>query len=123
LYAFQETGVWMGRVPGMHPHHVHYPEFLDLIDIPDKLSGTLCIKQEYSDLIIRAKDRSIRAGQWKLIYIPTTQGIIYELFNTHSDPGCKKECSSANPAVLTDLKEKLDAWIYSDPLMSKTVSK
>jgi arylsulfatase A-like enzyme len=123
LPAFQETGVWMGRVPGMHPDHVHYPEFLDLIDIPNKLSGTLCIKQEYSNLITRAKDRSIRAGQWKLVYIPTTQGIIYELFNTHSDPDCKKECSSTNPAVLTDLKEKLDAWIYSDPLMSKTLSK
>lgn len=118
LYAFQETGIWMGKVPGMPPNHLHYPDFLELIDIPNKQSGTLCIKSEYSKLVINAKDRSIRSDHWKLVYLPTTQGEIYQLFNVKTDPECTEDVSNNNPSTLLELKEKLDQWIYSDPLMN-----
>ncbi len=119
LYAFQETGVWMGRVPGMPANHLHYPEFMELLDIPDKSSGTLCIKREYSHLILNAKDRSIRDNQWKLIYIPTSEGVVYKLFDLTLDPECSKDISSTNQTTFLELKDKLNAWIYSDPLMKQ----
>ena len=119
--SFQETGVWLGKIPGMRPDHITYPDLLEVMDIPDKDLSMLTIKQHYYLDIIKAKDRCIRDNEWKLIYFPTTKGIDYQLFNIKNDPQCKKNVASKHPDVLFSYKKLLDEWIHSDLLMEQTV--
>ena len=72
--AFQETGIWLSRIPGMDEHHLRYPELTEILNIEDYSTGTLSIKQEYLETIITAKDRMVRLDHWKLVYIPLADG-------------------------------------------------
>ncbi len=111
LPAFNETGIWLTDLPGMPADHLRYPNLLDLLDVPDKRTGTLAIKPEYEQAIITAKDRMVRVGSWKLIYQPTSDGPLYALFNLAADPECRHNLAEAHPDVIRDLQSRLAAWI------------
>lgn len=116
-YSFQETGIWLSNIPGMRADHVSYPNLLDVMDIPDKASAMLTLKQEYYAQIIRAKDRCIRDNKWKLIYFPTTNGIDYQLFDMEADPQCSENVAEHFPEIFQKYRMLLDTWIYTDPIM------
>ncbi len=114
LAAFQETGVWLGRIPGQHPEHLRYPGLPDLLEVRDRRSGTLSLKDEYSDLIIEAKDRMIRKGRWKLVYLPLQHGAEYRLYDVAQDPQCLGDLAVRHPERLAELKAELVAWMQQD---------
>ena len=118
LLAYQETGLWLGRVPGAHPKHLYYPNLLELLDIPNKRTGMLCIKQAYYGRVIEAKDRAVRNDQWKLIAMPTHEGVLYRLFDLKTDPTCSSDVAAIEPEIFNALKTKLDNMIAEDPFMS-----
>ena len=111
LAAFNETGIWLTDLPGMPENHLRYPGLLDLLEVPDKLSGTLAIKPEYREAIITAKDRMVRLGPWKLTYQPTTNGPLYALFDLAADPACRHDVAEAHPDVVLELQRHLTEWI------------
>jgi arylsulfatase A-like enzyme len=120
LFAYQETGLWLGRVPGAHPQHLGYPNLLELLDIPDKKSGMLCIKPEFYSRVVEAKDRSVRDERWKLIAMPTEIGVIYRLYDLEKDPSCTEDLATSKIEIFDKLKLKLDALIAADPIMRNT---
>ncbi|MEZ0123240.1 MAG: sulfatase [Candidatus Reddybacter sp.] len=120
LLAYQETGLWLGKVPGAHPQHLSYPNLLELLDIPDKKSGMMCIKPEFYSRVVKAKDRSVRNDRWKLIAMPTEKGVVYHLYDLQKDPTCIKGVSTSETEVFDTLKTQLDALIAADPLMHNT---
>lgn len=111
LAAFNETGIWLTDVPGLPANHLRYPNLLELLDVPDKRSGTLAIKAEYRQAIIAAKDRMVRVGSWKLIYQPTANGPLYALFNIAVDPECRCDVASEHPARVRELQDLLLRWM------------
>jgi len=111
LAAFNETGIWLTDLPGMPANHLRYPDLLDLLEVPDKLSGTLAIKPEYRQAIVAAKDRMVRAGSWKLIYQPTTSGPMYALFDLATDPECRYDVAEAHPHIVRELQRRLTEWM------------
>jgi len=113
--AFQETGIWLGHVPGRDPEHLIYPRLLDLLDVPDKRSGTLAVRAELQDVVIEAKDRMVRSGRWKLVYLPLRRGARYLLFDVEADPACSRDLASANPEKVAELKARLIGWMTEDP--------
>ena len=48
LDAFNETGIWIADIPGLPETHLRYPDLLELMEVPDRASGTLAIKPEYN---------------------------------------------------------------------------
>jgi len=74
LAAFYETGVWLTDLPGTPENHLRYPHLPELLEIPDKRLGMISLKPKYADIIIAAKDRMVRVGNWKLTYQPLTNG-------------------------------------------------
>jgi arylsulfatase A-like enzyme len=114
LPAFQETGVWLGRIPGRHPDHLVYPNVLELLEVPDARTGTLAFKDQYADVIIEARDRMIRTEEWKLVYLPLKQGALWQLYDVRSDPACQRDVADQHPEVLAQLKRALQAWIEED---------
>jgi arylsulfatase A-like enzyme len=116
LTAYQETGIWLGNIPGLHPERLTYPNLLDLLEIPDKKTATLVIKPEYIPLMNRAKDRMLRKGRWKLIYQPLRSGALYRLFDMVSDPECRRDVSARHPEIFESLKSELAWWLQADAL-------
>ncbi|MGO8754170.1 MAG: sulfatase-like hydrolase/transferase [Gallionellaceae bacterium] len=115
LAAFNETGIWITDLPGMPEGHLRYPNLLELLEVPDKSSGTLAIKPQYHDIVFEAKDRMIRIGRWKLVYQPIEGGALYKLFNLETDPACQDNRIADEPELAEALKQKLLAWVAENP--------
>jgi arylsulfatase A-like enzyme len=115
LPAFNETGVWLTDLPGTPENHLRYPHLPELLEVPDKSIGMISLKEEYVDIIVAAKDRMVRVGDWKLTYQPLVNGAIYRLFNIQDDPGCLRDVIAENPRVAHELRTLLDRWMEEDP--------
>jgi len=114
LPAFYETGVWLTDLPGTPVGHIRYPELPDLLEVPDKRLGTIAINPAFYKVIIAAKDRMVRLGDWKLTYQPLVDGAIWKLFNVREDPGCKKDVLESYPEISARLRALLEAWMAAD---------
>jgi arylsulfatase A-like enzyme len=112
--AFYETGVWLTDLPGSPATHLRYPSLPDLLEVPDKGIGMICLKQEYVDIVIAAKDRMVRLGDWKLSYEPLADGPLYKLFNIREDAACSQDVLAWNLEVATQLRLLLEAWMAPD---------
>lgn len=123
LAAFNETGIWIADIPGLPAEHLRYPNLLELLEVPDKASGTLAIKEEYQRITIRAKDRMIRRGRWKLVYQPLQEGCLLRLFDTHTDPECARDLYDQEPEIAASLWQQLKAWMLQDPVMAEVLDR
>lgn len=119
LKAFNETGIWIARMPGQPPDHLSYPDLLDLLDVSDDSTGTLSLKQEFRDRVVIAKDRMIRDGRWKLVYQPLEDGMRLVLYDVESDPGCTTDLSHSQPERVATLWAELAEWMEQDPVMRR----
>lgn len=115
LKAFNETGIWIAAVPGLPTQHLTYPDLLQLLDVPDDATGTLSIKKEFIDRILRAKDRMVRDGRWKLVYQPLEDGEKLSLYDVVSDPDCREDIAAVHPDEVARLWAELSQWIHKDP--------
>ena len=111
LCAYTETGIWLTRIPGMNENHLHYPDLPEILEVPDKSTGTLAIKPDYRSIVVDAKDRAIRTDHWKLVRTPCRNGPIYTLYDLISDPDCRLDVSDKYPETFVSLKNKLDAFL------------
>lgn len=118
LPAFYETGIWLADMPGMAADHLRYPNLLELLEVPDKQSGTLAIKAAYQNMIVAAKDRMIRRGRWKLVYQPLEEKQILQLFDLDSDPDCRLDVALNHPDITTALWAELEDWMSTTGLIS-----
>jgi arylsulfatase A-like enzyme len=114
--ALNETGVWVTDLPGTPPGHLRYPELPELLYVPDKVAGTLAFHPEYVPQIVRAKDRMVREGRWKLTYQPMEVGAIVKLFNVEQDPECRHDLVPSHPEIAARLIDLLDEWLRIDGL-------
>ncbi len=119
LPAFYETGIWLADLPGMHTDHLRYPNLLELLEVPDRKSGSLAIKPLFQDMIIAAKDRMIRRGRWKLVYQPLHQDHLIRLYDVETDPGCCLDVAQEHPDITNRLWSQLLGWMQQDPLMAQ----
>jgi arylsulfatase A-like enzyme len=115
LPAFAETGMWLTDLPGMPAGHLRYPSLFDMLEVPVKKSGTLAIKEEFHSIVVQAKDRMIRQGQWKLTFQPMDEGHQLSLFNMDLDPECRQNLIMQEPEIADRLWQKLKAWLEADP--------
>ena len=98
-----ETGLWLAPPPKQRQGHITYPDILNLIDIPNKKSGTLTLKTEYSAIIEKARDWLIWRENWLLKCHQLDSGSQYELFNTDDDPDCENNMEHLHPNIVHEL--------------------
>ena len=118
LDAFNETGIWIADIPGLPDAHLRYPDLLELMEAPDRASGTLAIKPEYCDAILVAKDRMIRRGRWKLVYQPLETGHVLQLFDLETDPACMHNVLAQQAEIAQSLWQQLSEWIQLEEHVS-----
>lgn len=112
--AFAETGIWIAKVPGLPKDRIPYPSILDLLEIRNKQTGTLSIKKEYQNVVVRAKSTLAREGRWALVYFPLQHGEQYTLYDLDTDLGMRHDVIQQHADIAAHLKEKLRAWMQAD---------
>jgi arylsulfatase A-like enzyme len=118
LDVFSETGIWLTDLPGTPVGHLRYPNLLDLLTVRNIATGTISVKPEFEEIIVRAKDRSIRNGRWKLVYQPLQEAYLLKLFDAVADPDCLHDVHARYPDVAQDMWGRLQEWMLGDPLMN-----
>jgi len=114
--AYNETGIWISDVPGMHPEHLRYPTIVELLEIPNPTSGTLAFKPEFKHRVVAAKDRFVQRGRWKLVWQPLEGGCLLQLFDTERDPACVTDLSQREPAIAAQLWAALHRFLVADDI-------
>lgn len=61
---------------------------------------------------IAARLRSVISGDMKIVYVPTEEGVVFELYNLSADPA--EENNLIGTTNADDLKEKILTWVESD---------
>jgi arylsulfatase A-like enzyme/glycosyltransferase involved in cell wall biosynthesis len=115
--AYNETGIWLTDVPGQHPDHLRYPGVVELLEIPDQVSGTLAFKPAFRRALVEAKDRSVIQGRWKLVYQPLRHGCLLRLYDTVLDPECLHDMRPREPAIAKALAAQLQEFLRNDDIV------
>lgn len=114
LSAYNETGTWIADIPGLPVSHLRYPNLLELMEVPNRATGTLAIKPEFQEIIVLAKDRMVRHGDWKLVYQPLENGALVKLFDIRTDPACRHDVSASHAEITGRLRHLLQTWMEAD---------
>jgi arylsulfatase A-like enzyme len=114
LDAFAETGLWLLESgPGFSQRErLPYPPVWFATEAAN--DGDIFIPSKWDDAIVTAKHRSIRTTKWKLLYQPTPLGPHWRLFDVIADPAELADVAADHPAVVAELRPKLEDWIVAD---------
>ena len=116
--AYMATGAWLARVAGMADDHVRVPPLIELLEIPDRESGTIAMSETGRALVEAARDRAVRWGRWKLVRVPAVSGPRYALYDSFRPGGGDQ--SERHPEVAQCLQRALDLWV-ADPAAAPLV--
>jgi arylsulfatase A-like enzyme len=116
-YAYSETGIWFSRTGAAHfqSNRLDYPGISGLLDFDQGRSNEMVLDDKFENMITIAKHRAIMTKEYKLIYMPTSEGVKFELYNRLLDPDnlrnlieLEKEKGEAMKAILKDHIHKYD---------------
>lgn len=132
--VYSETGIWFSDI-GEHffqSQRIMYPSILKMHRIvPEEEYQIMITDPHYRETIAFAKHRSMVNSRYKFIYIPTRDGVLYELYDRISDPLNKVNIADSNPYIVGQMKaelyklaeEKEGANIIGDYIIPPAVSK
>lgn len=87
--VYSETGIWFSD-RGDHffqNQRIPYPNILELHQVvADEDFQIMITDRTFRETIAFAKHRSLQSSKYKLIYIPTRKGVIFELYDRQKDP-------------------------------------
>lgn len=119
--AFAETGLWFTESIPEVPMSLRlpYPNLPHITEVLPDHDDEIVIRKRFEPLTLTAKHRMVRERRYKLIYIPTRDGVKWMLFDTIADPGETKNVIGAHPDVARRLKAELWHWMLEDPKMKR----
>lgn len=107
--AYSETGIWFSRSGNAHfqKNRIDYPGISGLLEFDTGNSNEIVLDKKFESIVTIAKHRAIMNKNFKLIYMPTTEGVRYELFDRLLDPHSENNIVDNHPSVVKDLLGKL----------------
>lgn len=114
--VYMETGLWFDTSGDFFFQKLRlpYPDITGLSEIEFGYKGEIVQKRQYLNYSNIAKHRSMISGGWKLIYMPTVSGIVYELYDTINDPDERTDLADKNPQKLRDMKKLFFSFLSGD---------
>jgi arylsulfatase A-like enzyme len=105
--ALIETDFWFSDRDGQpyQQARIPYPWVYETATVEP--SGDIALKPEWDQLVDAAKHRGLYLGRWKLLELPTPQGVKVELYDVVADPGETRDVAAEHPDVVTRLREQL----------------
>ncbi|RKH32818.1 arylsulfatase [Corallococcus praedator] len=108
--ALIETDLWFSDRDGQPYQTVRipYPWIYETATVePD--TGQIALKPEWEGTVLRARHRGLYLGRWKLLELPTPEGVKVQLFDVVGDPAEKLDVAGDFPNVVTAMRAKLAA--------------
>ncbi len=106
--VYTETGIWFSDI-GDHffqNQRIQYPNILQLHRIvPEQDFQIMITDPHYRETIAFAKHRAVLSSKYKLIYIPTHDGVLWEAYDRISDPLNQKNIY--NPYMFDRFKKEI----------------
>lgn len=120
-YAHAETELWFTEdIPGLRAQdRIPYPGVVGLTELDTRHNAEIVLRKDVMPITTMARHRMVRDARYKLVYVPTRQGVRYMLFDTKSDPGETVDVAGAHPDDVARLKSELSSWILADPLLEE----
>ncbi|MDY7228384.1 sulfatase family protein [Hyalangium rubrum] len=105
--ALIETDFWFSDRDGQQYQQVRipYPWVYETATVEP--SGDIALKPEWEKTVDAAKHRGLYLGRWKLLELPTPQGVKVELYDVIADPAETREVAAEHPDVVARLREQL----------------
>ncbi len=85
----------------------------------DPETWAIFLDMPYQPMSLLAKHRMVLAQGRKLLYIPTRDGVRWELYDPLTDPGDERDLAAAEPDKLAALQTILWQWMARDPTMRR----
>jgi arylsulfatase A-like enzyme len=106
LVAYSETGIWFSATGkgDFQKKRLAYLGISGLLSFDHGMSQEIVLNPEYERLIATAKHRSVVRGIYKLVYMPTEDGVEFSLFNEKDDPDNLNDLASSEAQILGDMK-------------------
>jgi len=117
--AFAETGLWFTEeVSGLASQlRLPYPGIAGITEVDRDHGDEVVLSREVRALTLVAKHRMVRDERWKLVYVPTRQGVRYFLYDTVTDPGETRDVGAEHPEERSRLEGELWRWMLADTEM------
>lgn len=111
--AYSETGLWyVNEGPFFFQEkRIKYPGVTQLCEVDGEWRNEVVIKNRYQPLVTAAKHRMISDGRFKLIVMPTAEGVRAELYDIAADPRETRDLSEELPGKTAEMMEKLKALV------------
>ena len=77
-------------------------------------SGAIHVKKRFMEHIVQAKDRAVQVGKWKLVWRPTINSGIVELYDISIDPLNRYDLAKQNPRIVAHLGLKMLPFLSFD---------
>ena len=121
--AFAESELWFTEeIDSVAPTmRMPYPGIFGLTEIDSQHGDEIVLRKNMVGLTTMARHRMARDGSYKLVYIPTREGVKYMLFDIVKDPPELVDVAAAHPDVVNRMKADLIGWMLREP-GSKVVS-
>jgi len=117
LPIFAETGLWFfpSETQRLKGRQIRFFDGFSPFRF-EKESTSIYLNPEFEESVVMAKHRMIEDDGWKLLYIPTRNGVRWELYNIDNDPHEQTNLSERPEAneQLVRLKEAMYAWLLQD---------
>ncbi len=121
--AFAESELWFTEEIESLPSTMRmpYPGIFGLTEIDSQHGDEIVLRKNMVGLTTVARHRMARDASYKLVYVPTREGVKYMLFDTVTDPAELADVSGAHADVVVRMKADLVGWMLREP-GSKLVS-
>lgn len=105
--ALIETDFWFSDRDGLPYQQVRipYPWVYETATVEP--SGDIALKPEWEQTVETAKHRGLYRDRWKLLELPTPQGVKVELYDVVADPSERRDVAAEHPDVVSRLREEL----------------
>ena len=117
LPVFAETGLWFfpSETKRLKGRQIRFFDGFSSFRF-EKESTSIYLNPEYEESIVMAKHRMLQDDGYKLLYIPTRDGVRWELYKVAEDPHEKEDLAS-KPEMqqrLRGMQDAMVAWLLED---------
>lgn len=114
--AYMETGLWFDTQGNFffQKDRLYYPDITGISAIEFDYNKEVYVSGRYKNLTKIARHRAIVSGNYKLIYMPTKNGIKYELYNIKTDPDERINIYSMDRNTAERMKRVFYKYVSAD---------
>lgn len=119
--AFAETGLWFTQTISDVPPSMRlpYPDLTHISEVLTDHDDEIVLRKVFEPITETAKHRMLVTEKYKLLYMPTRNGVVWRLYDLEKDPNETHDISAAEPAVLAQLQADLWHWMLEDRNMEQ----